>query len=91
MSVDGTERKIDEKGRVTLPQSVRERLDLDAGERVRITVEDGRVVVQPHVSRTAFIESMEGIVNEETKRDDAPTITPEDLKDDWTSDLPDHH
>lgn len=88
--VTGEERQIDEKGRITLPHSIRERLNLDAGESVRITVQDGRVVVQPRISRTEFIESMEGCITEESKREDAPSVTPADLKADWTSDLPDH-
>ena len=88
MSIDGEDRRIDEKGRITIPQRIRERLNLAPGERVRIEVDDGTVVVRPRVSRSEFIESMQGCITTESKADDAPDVSPEDLKADWTSDLP---
>lgn len=89
MSIDGEDRRLDEKGRVTIPQRIRERLNLEPGENVRITVEDGTVVIRPRVSRSAFVESMRGCITTDSKADDAPSIDPADLKADWTSDLPD--
>ncbi len=86
MSTDG-ERRIDEKGRVTLPKSVRKRLNLEPGEAVEVSVEDDRVVLRPRVSRKAFIETMEGCLTDETRAPDAPRMDPLDLKADWTSDL----
>ncbi|WP_254864563.1 AbrB/MazE/SpoVT family DNA-binding domain-containing protein [Halovivax gelatinilyticus] len=88
MNVDETVETVDEKGRVTLPKSVFELLGLEGGERVRITVEDGRIVIRPHGSREQFIETMEGCISDETKAEDAPSVTPSDVKADWTSDLP---
>ena len=82
MSTDG-ERRIDEKGRITLPKSVRERMNLEPGE----TVEDDRVVLRPRVSREVFIETMEGCLTEETRASNAQRMDPLDLKEDWTSDL----
>ncbi|WP_247730490.1 AbrB/MazE/SpoVT family DNA-binding domain-containing protein [Halovivax limisalsi] len=82
------ERRIDENGRVTLPESVRDQLDLEAGDRVRITVEDDRVVLRPCSSRIEFAESMAGVIDDETRREGAPSLTPADLKADWTSDWP---
>lgn len=88
MSIDGEDRRIDEKGRVTIPKDVRRSLDLESGETVRVTVEEGRVVIRPRVSRDERIETMKGAITAERKREDAPPMSPEDLKTDWTSDLP---
>jgi len=38
---------IDKAGRIVVPKAMREALDLDAGRRVEIVVEDGRVVIGP--------------------------------------------
>ena len=86
MSAD-RERRIDEKGRVTLPKSVRKRLNLEPGEHVEVSVEEGRIVLKPRVSREAFIDSMEGYLTEETRKADAPRTDPLELKREWTSDL----
>ncbi len=83
-----SERRIGEKGRVTLPKSVRERLNLEPGEYVEVSVEEGRVVLKPRISRDAFVETMEGCLTEETRATDAPRVDPLDLKADWTDDLP---
>lgn len=89
MSTDGEDRRLDEKGRITIPQRIRDRLNLEPGERVRVDVEDGTVVIRPRVSRSAFVESMRGCLTEDSKAADAPSIDPTELKADWTSDLPD--
>lgn len=78
MASSDDERTIDEKGRVTIPKAVRERLGLEPGANVRIGVEDGRMVVRPRVSREEFIETMEGCITEETRRDDAEEMNPMD-------------
>lgn len=82
------DRRVDEKGRVTIPQAIRESLQIDPGEEVAIEVEDGRIVIQPHVSREELVETIDGCINEETRAADAEDLDPEDLKADWTSDLP---
>ncbi|MDZ7688131.1 MAG: AbrB/MazE/SpoVT family DNA-binding domain-containing protein [Halobacteriales archaeon] len=71
-------RKIDDKGRVTIPKGVRESLGLEPGEEVRLSVEGGSVVVRPMVSREEFIEEMVGCINEETRREDAEEVDPFD-------------
>lgn len=81
-------RIVDEKGRITIPQSIRAKFNLNAGEPVEVTVEDGRIVVQPHVERSTFVETMRGCVNAATRRVPSGNLTPEELADDWTSDLP---
>lgn len=81
-------RRLDAKGRITIPQSIRESLDLDEGEEVTVELVDGRVVVQPRVSREEFIETMAGCINDNTRADDAEPVDPLTLKADWTEDLP---
>lgn len=89
MSIDSEKRQIDAKGRVTIPQSIREQLNLDAGEHVTIEIEDGTVVIHPQISREEFIATMTGCITAETRRETAEALTPRDLKADWLSDLPD--
>jgi AbrB family looped-hinge helix DNA binding protein len=82
-----TERRVDEKGRVTLPQSIRESLGIEAGEAVTVELDDGRVVIRPRVSREAFVEEMAGCIDAESRADSAEPTDPRELKVDWTSDL----
>jgi len=89
MSTDSEDRRIDTKGRVTIPKSIRERLNIEAGERVDIEIEDGAVVIRPQISRDEFIATMDGCITEENRRESATPTDPEELKADWTSDLPD--
>ena len=89
MSSDSEDRRLDSKGRVTIPKSIRERLNIDSGEHVDIGIESGKIVIRPQISRAEFVTSMEGCVNEETRREAPDSLTPEELKADWTSDLPD--
>lgn len=42
-----TESSITKKGRTTLPKTVRETLDLRAGDRVRYIISDGEVQILP--------------------------------------------
>lgn len=88
MAADEERRVIDEKGRITIPKSIRERLRLESGEPVEIDVEDGTIRIRPQFSRDAFIESMRGCISDESRRADAEELTPEDVKADWIGDLP---
>ncbi len=80
-------RRVDGKGRVTLPRSVRESLGIEAGEEVTVELDDGQVVIRPQVSREAFVEAMVGCIDEETRDSSANPTDPRELKADWTSDL----
>ena len=71
-------KKIDKKGRLTLPKELRESLGLEPGQEVRLSVEGGGVVVRPKVSREEFTEEMVGCINEETRREDAEEVDPFD-------------
>jgi len=83
------DRRVDEKGRVTIPQRIRESLQIDPGESVEVALEDGRIVIRPRISRDSFADRLEGCINQETRAEDAEPMDPLSTKDDWTSDLPD--
>ena len=55
---------MDSKGRLVLPQSVRERLEITPGTEVTVREEDGKVVVEPAEDPDAVIERMERLVEE---------------------------
>lgn len=79
-------RRVDEKGRVTIPQSIREALHIEPGEEVAVELDDGHVVIQPRIARNV-VADLAGVVNEQTRTEDARPVDPTALKDDWTSDL----
>jgi len=82
------ERTIDRKGRVTIPKSLRDRLSLDPGASVTMSIEDGRLVIGVEESGSRSLTSLRGCVTAETKRTEAAEIDPIELKDEWTADLP---
>jgi len=80
-------RRVDEKGRVTLPQSIRESLGIEAGEEVTVELDDGRVVIRPQISREAFVEEMAGCIDADTRGESAEPTDLRELKADRTSDF----
>lgn len=56
--------KVDSKGRVVLPQEVRERLGITPGTEVEIHEESGKAVVEPEDSPEQIIERMDRLVSE---------------------------
>ena len=56
--------KVDSKGRLVLPQSVREQLEITPGTEVTVREEDGKVVVEPAEDPDAVIERMERLIKE---------------------------
>lgn len=78
--------RVDERGRVTLPQPIRESLDIEAGDEVTVELEDGQIVIQPRVSRAAFVAEMRGCVNASTRAGAADPTDSRELKTDWTDD-----
>lgn len=56
--------KVDSKGRIVLPQEVRERLGLTPGTGVEVHEEEGRAVVEPEDDPAQIIERMEQLVQE---------------------------
>lgn len=79
------ERTVDEQGRVTIPEEMRDALGVDAGERVAVELRGDDVVIHPDaapdlspISVEAFIETMEGCITEKTLREDAREMDPMD-------------
>lgn len=56
--------KVDSKGRVVLPQEVRECLGITPGTEVDIHEEDGKAVVKPEDDPQQIIDRMEQLVEE---------------------------
>jgi len=56
--------KVDSKGRVVLPQELRERLGITPGTEVEVREEDGKAVVEPEDDPEEVIERMERLVTE---------------------------
>jgi AbrB family looped-hinge helix DNA binding protein len=56
--------KVDSKGRIVLPQDVRERLDITPGTEVDVREEDGKAVVEPEDDPEQVIERMEQLIQE---------------------------
>ena len=52
---------ISSKGQVTIPQEVRRRLGLEAGDRVEFVLEEGRTIVRPARSEANPYEKYIGI------------------------------
>jgi AbrB family looped-hinge helix DNA binding protein len=56
--------KVDSKGRIVLPQELRERLGITPGTEVEIHEEDGMAVVEPEDDPQQIIDRMEQLVAE---------------------------
>ncbi|ELY39797.1 transcription regulator [Natronorubrum tibetense GA33] len=54
--------KVDSKGRIVLPQEVRERLGITPGTEVEIHEEGGKAVVEPEDNPEQIIERMDHLV-----------------------------
>jgi len=56
--------KVDSKGRIVLPQELRERLGITPGTEVEVHEEGGKAVVEPEDNPEQIIERMEQLVAE---------------------------
>jgi AbrB family looped-hinge helix DNA binding protein len=55
---------IDSKGRIMLPKKFRKRMDLDTGKRVKINLQEGRIVITSPVEPELFAKRMRGFIRE---------------------------
>jgi antitoxin PrlF len=53
---------ISSKGQITVPQEIRKRLGLEAGDRVEFVIEDDRTVIRPARSGVNSFEKYIGIL-----------------------------
>ncbi|WEL23412.1 AbrB/MazE/SpoVT family DNA-binding domain-containing protein [Candidatus Nanohalovita haloferacivicina] len=57
--------KIDSKGRITIPSEIRDRLNLDEGQKVFLSVQDSTVVRKSFDSRDKALDFLSGLENVE--------------------------
>jgi AbrB family looped-hinge helix DNA binding protein len=70
----GNMAKVDSKGRIVLPQELRDRLGISPGTEVEVREEDGRAVIEPEADPEEIVERMERLVAEASaNRDAEPT------------------
>jgi AbrB family looped-hinge helix DNA binding protein len=60
--------RVDSKGRIVLPQEVRERLGFTPGTEVEIREEDGAAVVEPEDDPQQILDRMEQFVQEASSK-----------------------
>jgi len=53
---------ISSKGQVTVPQEIRNRIGLSAGDRVEFVVENGQTIIRPLRSETNPFEKYKGVL-----------------------------
>ena len=58
------EATLDSKGRIVIPEKVRKKVGLEAGSRVKVSIERKSVVIAKSVDPKEFIEEMEGVLKE---------------------------
>lgn len=82
------ERRVDDRGRVAIPREALAAIAVGPGDEVSVSLETGRVVVEPTFSREEFVEATEGCIDAESRDPDAPTDDPLETAEMWTDDLP---
>jgi len=64
--------KVDSKGRIVLPQEVRERLGVTPGTEVEVREEDGKAIVEPEDDPEQILERMDELIDDISDRDPTP-------------------
>ena len=72
---------IDKKGRIVIPAHLRQGLGLGEGAKVRLRLEEGKILIMKQVPPEDFIQEMEGCIKEGSP---IPKINPLELKKIWT-------
>ena len=71
---------IDKKGRIVIPAHLRQGLGLCEGTKVRLRLEEGKILIMKQVAPEDFIQEMEGCIKEGSP---IPKINPLELKKIW--------
>lgn len=76
--------RIDDRGRILIPRDLREKLGLESGQDVRVDTDGhGNIIIHPVLPVEEFLDSMKGVINETTRKDDAEPMDPLDIKRMW--------
>lgn len=67
---------IEERGRIVIPKSLRERLNLKMGHNLLIESRDKEIILKPMIDVKVFSSELRGCVKK-------PRIRPEDVKKIW--------
>lgn len=73
---------VDDKGRITIPEDLREKLGIRRGSKVRIRLHDNDVVLASVIDPKEFVKKMEGFVKEGSS---VEKMDPLRLKEIWIS------
>lgn len=71
---------VDEKGRIVIPRHLRETMGLREGAKVKLTLEEGKILIIRPVTPEEFIREMEGCIKEDSL---LPKVNPLLLKKVW--------
>jgi AbrB family looped-hinge helix DNA binding protein len=71
---------IDKKGRIVIPAHLRQGLGLREGAKVKLALEEGKILIMRPVTPEEFIHEMEGCIKEDFP---IPKINPLELKKIW--------
>jgi AbrB family looped-hinge helix DNA binding protein len=74
------EASIDKKGRIVIPRHLREGLGLHEGAKVRLTLEEEKILITKPITPEKFIHEMEGCIKKDSP---VPKINPLELKKIW--------
>jgi AbrB family looped-hinge helix DNA binding protein len=72
---------IDERGRIVIPNEIREELNLRPEQKLKVTPRGRELVLSPSVGAEEFIEQLKGCVH-------GSKVRPEELKNIWSGDHP---
>jgi AbrB family looped-hinge helix DNA binding protein len=64
--------KVDSKGRIVVPQNIREQLGLTPGTKVDVHEEDGRIVVESQPGPEQIVHDLEALIEEAAASRDQP-------------------
>ena len=71
---------VDKKGRIVIPVHLRQELGLREGAKVRLALEEGKILIMRPVTPEEFIHEMEGCIKEDSP---IPKTSPLELKKIW--------
>ncbi len=71
--------EVDDRGRLTLPSSVRKKLNIKPGDKLSISVTSGEIILRKKPPKEEIIKNLAGCITTPTE----DKITPESIKGIW--------